>query len=172
MGTEIKQRLDRQKAVEVLLYVTKSVANMYSALKVLYFADRRHLAKYGRLIYGDGYVAMSHGPVPSAAYDIIKAARGDGFCPIPAASQEFFRVDEHHHITALRAPDLDQLSESDRECLDTAIREYGHLEFNTLKEKSHDQAFLSADQNDFIPIEAIVSSLPEPDLLLDYLKNG
>ena len=45
-------RLDPRKALEVLLYVVRSCHDMYTALKVIYFADRLHLERYGRLIAG------------------------------------------------------------------------------------------------------------------------
>jgi hypothetical protein len=62
-----KHRFDAHKALEVILYVAGSVPDMYRALKVLYFADREHLGRYGRLICGDTYVAMRLGPVPSGS---------------------------------------------------------------------------------------------------------
>jgi len=167
----IKHRFDAEKAIEVLLYIAKRVPDMYNALKVLYFADKEHLAKYGRLICGDSYVAMSHGPVPSGAYDLVKYARGDGFCPVDLPVNEAFAV-QGYTIIPHREANLDLLSESDLECLDAAIGRYGHLPFSRLRKLSHDAAFKSADQNDFIPLEAIAKSLPDGELLLDYIQNG
>lgn len=173
MALASKHRLDVEKAVEVLLYVTKSVPNMYNALKVLYFADKAHLAKYGRLIYGDSYVAMRHGPVPSAAYDILKGARGDGICPAGVSPADLFSIDTGHCITPRRDANLELLSESDLECLDGAIEEYGCLTFAGLQKRSHsDRAFQSSDENDFMSLEDIAASLPDGHLLLDYMKNG
>jgi uncharacterized phage-associated protein len=146
---------------------------MYNALKVLYFADKDHLGRYGRLIYGDSYVAMRHGPVPSAAYDIIKCARGDGICPAQVPAQELLSVSAAHQITPLREADLRTLSESEVECLDAAIERYGQLPFGELQRLCHaDKAFQQSGENDFMPIEAIAASLPDTDDLLDYLRNG
>ena len=167
----IKRGFDAEKAVEVLLYIAKRVPDVYNALKVLYFADREHLAKYGRLICSDSYVAMRHGPVPSGVYDLVKYARGDGSCLIDLPLNEAFTV-QGYDIVVRREPNLDLLSESELECLDAAVQRYGHLSFSRLKKLSHDAAFTSADQNDFIPLEAIVKSLPDSDLLLDYIRNG
>jgi len=168
----IRFRFDAAKAVEVVLYIALRSPNVYNALKVLYFADRQHLANHGRLICGDSYVAMSHGPVPSGTYDIIKHIRGDGFCwwadrPVEKA----FDV-QGNHIIPLREAKLEFLSESDIECLDAAIKEYGGLSFGDLKKLSHDSAFLSADQNDMISVEAIARSLPEAHLLFEYLLDA
>jgi len=50
---------------------------LHNIAKVFYFADKRHLREYGRLICGDSYVAMKYGPAPSAIYGMLKAVRGD-----------------------------------------------------------------------------------------------
>ena len=168
----IEYRFDAYKAIEVLLYIAKKLPNMYKALKVLYFADREHLAQYGRLICGDSYVAMSHGPVPSGAYDLVKIARGDGFNFIDIPVDEAFVVRDNV-ITTHRETNLDLLSESDIECLDSAIQQYGPLSFLELRKLSHnDKAFISADENDFISLDAIINSLPNSEALLDYVRNG
>lgn len=71
MPTRIKFHFDPEKAVEVILYVASRVrdSGFHRVSKILYFADRDHLAMYGRFICGDSYVAMKNGPVPSGAYD-------------------------------------------------------------------------------------------------------
>ena len=68
---------DPEKGIEVLLYIADKTKDIYKILKILYFADKLHLSKYGRFISGDYYIAMKHGPVPSRSYDIIKIARGE-----------------------------------------------------------------------------------------------
>jgi uncharacterized phage-associated protein len=168
----VRHRTDWAKAVEVLLYVTTRVPNLYHALKVLYFADKQHLARYGRFIYGDTYVAMRHGPVPSAAYDVLKEARGDALCPTGCHAEELF-APEGNEFFPRRDADLDMLSESDIECLDEAIAEYGHLAIGALKQVSHeDPAFQAVDENDAMTIELIAGTLPDGELVLDYLRNG
>ncbi len=160
------------KAIEVLLYVTKRVPDMYHALKVLYFADKEHLRKYGRLIYGEDFVALKHGPVPSMAYDIVKAARGDGFCHPRVEADKLFKV-EGYSVTPMRDADTDQLSESEIECIDAAIQRYKDLSFDELEHASHNKAFLFCDENDFITIEDIARSLENnTGELLDYIHNG
>ncbi len=39
--------------------------NKMKALKLVFFADRYHLRKYGRPVVGDEYLAMNYGPVAS-----------------------------------------------------------------------------------------------------------
>ena len=168
----VRCKFDREKTIEALLYTAHKTSNMYKVLKVLYFADKEHLAKYGRLICGDSYVAMRYGPVPSGAYDLVTSVRDDAACWTGLPKPDEFEV-VGHEIVPKRAANLDFLSESDIECLDAAIKKYGHLSFDALKRISHrDAAYKAADENDFIPLEAIVRTLPNSGALLDYLRGN
>jgi uncharacterized phage-associated protein len=164
--------LDVAKAVEVLLYVTAKVHDMYAALKVVYFADKMHLQRHGRFIYDETYTAMRHGPVPSAGYDIVKATVPDySRCPDLAEARGHFR-NAGNRIAPCRDADLDCLSETDRECLDEAIATYGSLSFGRLRELSHDAAYEATDENDDMTDEHIARFLPNAESVLDYLANG
>src|SRR5437899_249948 len=91
-------RFDPEKALQAILFVAHRIpeASFHQISKIIYFADKAHLQKYGRLICGDSYVAMKHGPVPSAIYDILKAVRGDGFCEYVEQAQNAFEVRGPH----------------------------------------------------------------------------
>jgi len=167
---------DHEKTTEVLLYIASNLpddnATLYPALKILYLADRLHLSRYGRFISGDSYVAMIHGPVPSGAYDIVKAARGDGACADEHVLNSLSVDRVSGRISALRAPNLGLFSESDIECLDLTLKEHGNKKFPQMKEISHDDAYEKADINGFISLKDIVNSLPEnSEDLLDHLSD-
>ncbi len=177
----IKVQFNRKKATEVLLYITAQVSDIYAALKVLYFADKAHLAQYGRLICGDRYVAMPEGPVPSGTHDLVNAARGNRNYKeeIMQLATEAIVV-EGNDIKPLRSANCDLLSESDIECLDDAIKTYGRLTFAALEQLSHDepaykkawaQKRASAKRSTPMPLEDIVASLPDSGALLEYLKT-
>ncbi len=173
MPSQIKFHFDPEKAVEVILYIANRVADtgFHRISKILYFSDRDHLAKYGRFICGDSYVAMKHGPVPSGTYDILKHVRGDGLpCLVPHAA-ESFSVENGNRVIPLKDADLGVLSDSERECLDAAITKYGKMPFKKLTELSHDRAWNSADENEFIEVEQIVATLPDTKHLLEHLAN-
>src|ERR1700694_4392351 len=74
-----KAKFDQRKALHEILFVVTHLpkpGNVYNVLKCLYYADRKHLQEYGRQIYGETFYALEHGPVPSAAYEIVKYADG------------------------------------------------------------------------------------------------
>ena len=158
-------QFNKEKAIELLLYVTRRCSDMYTALKVIYFADKDHLSKYGRSISCDRYVAMRHGPVPSGLYDMIKDVRDNHIEPTA------FRIENGNKIYPLREPELDLLSETDIEILDESMEQYGSMSFSKLKRQSHDAAHKAADQNDFIPAEAFIKSVPGGDDLLLQLAS-
>ncbi|MGD9498553.1 MAG: Panacea domain-containing protein [Armatimonadota bacterium] len=160
-----------RKAIEVLLYVAQRAPNLYNALKCIYFADKLHLARYGSFIYGDEYVAMNYGAVPSAAFDLLKQVRGDGRTCLPIDPSEALGMDGYL-IRPRRDADLRMLSASERECLDQAIAKYGDLTFADLRRVSHaDPAYQEADENAFISVEAIVRSIGDEDLF-ELLEDG
>ena len=169
---DLSSRFDPAKATEAILYITQRCKNMYNVLKVLYYADKDHLGKHGRLICGDRYVAMKHGPVPSGAYDMIKLTREDWPCEADSQIAEVLTM-SGNTITPSREPNLEVLSPSEVESLDFAIENYGSLPFGMLQDLSYKEAaFREADENDFISMEALAKSLSDGELLWDCLTNN
>ena len=166
-------RFDPEKAHQAILFVAKSLpgADFHRISKIIYFADKDHLQKHGRLICGDTYVAMKHGPVPSGVYDILKAVRGDGFCEHAERAQNAFEVRSSYTVVPKVDVDLDVFSKSDIECLTAAVKQYGYLNFSRLAELSHDKAWESADENEIIDVEQIIATLPDGPALLEYLQE-
>lgn len=162
---------DFGKAKEVLLYITKQVPDLYKALKILYFADKMHLSRYGRFINGDKYIAMRNGPVPSESYDIIKVARGDGINRFDYDIEGLFKIDGHH-IKPQREADLKYLSKTDIECLDASIKENKRLSFDDIHKKSQDKAYKNSEKsNDEMSVELIASSLSNSKEILEHISN-
>jgi len=167
-----KSTFDAEKALEVLLYIGRRVPDLYSAVKVLYFADKEHLERYGRQISGDTYVAMDWGPVPSETYDLVKCARGDHRRDFGLPVKETLAICDRKVLCPKREPDLDLLSESDMECLDFAIERYGGLNFDELSRLSHEEpAYKEAGKDEYMELESIVRSLHNGQVLLDYWSD-
>jgi len=177
---EIVNKFDGHKAIEVLLYIVSRRKDMYSALKILFYADKMHLEKYGRLISGDNYAALEWGPVPSKTYDIIKTARGETKFHLDREFKEkireaigYMKIGNNHFIERKREPNLMLLSESDIECLDMANAKYGKLSFGEFVSISHEEgSYQRACVNGPIPLESIIEDLPNSIEILDYLQLG
>ena len=161
-----------EKAVELLLYVTSKISNMHKVFKIIYFADKAHLNKYGRLLCGDRYIAMDYGPVPSNIYDIVKEVRGDSIYKLDGNLDQVLSVENNNNILPKRDAKLEYLSESDIECLDESIDKHINMTFGELVELSHDDKAYESAKLDFeISFENLIKSLPNADLLLEDL-NG
>lgn len=177
----LRFNFEPDKALAALLYIShrlieRSVTNpavtpdIHRISKILYFADQKHLTKYGRPILGDFFVAMENGPVPSQTYDMIKAVRGDSiFCSAGHYGQ-YFDV-KGYLIHPKQKPDLDELSESDLECIDESTIENQDLSFPELKRKSHDLAYNKADRNDRISFKKMAEVGGADKAMLAYITT-
>src|SRR5947209_4648782 len=64
-----------RKATQTLNFFARQAGgslNKMKALKLVYFADRYHLRRFGRPVVGDEYLAMTYGPVPSGTKDLAE----------------------------------------------------------------------------------------------------
>jgi uncharacterized phage-associated protein len=160
---------DEGKAIEVILHIahTAKIADLIHICKILYFADKEHLQRYGRFICGDDYFAMKNGPVPSGTYDILKDVRRGR----TKSHDVGFMIYDNVNIYPLRTTNFDLLSESDIETLDSAIAQYGAMPFDQLSAASHDAAWHAADENSMISLESIAKTLENSDQIIEYLRS-
>jgi uncharacterized phage-associated protein len=141
--------------------------------KLLYFADKLHLERYGRQITKDHYIAMKFGPVASGAYDLLQLGQFD---PTNAITSAWLRMTDGKipTVEAVQEPDLNQLSDSDIECLSDVIEKFGQLSFSELTEQSHDAAWNLARSrlaNSPMLLEEIAATLPNAEIVLTHLRN-
>jgi uncharacterized phage-associated protein len=166
---------DREKALNVILYIVQHVKDpgFHKVFKILYFAEQKHLARYGSLIVGDIYVAMQNGPVPSKIYDILKALRQKlAFNVDVSYEQKFINVAGNHSIIPVGHVDLEVFSEAELECINESIGENQALTFGKLTEKSHDEAWKTAqDEDDEMSVEAIAKAGGADTNMLAYIQQ-
>ncbi len=154
--------LHREKAVNSLLFVINNLekADTHKTYKILYFADQKHLLRYGRPIFGDTYVKMKYGPVPSFVKNVVDE-NIEGLEEVVAKYNGYF-------VKSLVEPNLDFLSESDLECLNESLEENKYLEFPDLTDKSHDYAYNKASWNiDYLDMAKAVGA---DDNLLNFIS--
>lgn len=169
-------QFNKTKSINALLYVSNRVQrkDFHKIFKVIYFADRQHLADWGRPITGDTYIAMEAGPVPSRMYDMLKIVRGDSYTPDTEGLGLFFQVENWMYVKPLVDADLNKLSANEQEALSDAITKYAGLSYDEIKEKSHDVAWRSTARDfainwDSIALEAGLDS-EELECVNDFTK--
>ena len=112
----MKVQFDKTKTLNALLFVANRVQrkDFHKIFKVIYFADRQHLADWGRPITGDTYIAMEAGPVPSRLYDMLKIVRGDSYIADTEGLGEYFQVENWMYVRPLVDADLNKLSANEQ----------------------------------------------------------
>ena len=114
---------------------------MYKILKILFLADKNHLVRYGRTLTGDKYCALPDGPVPSRVYDLFKkqvlkkpfTKEGEQI----VANLSINKAKQYPEFQARTPFDADELSKSDIEALDYAIKELRSLDYDQIKRLTH-----------------------------------
>jgi uncharacterized phage-associated protein len=171
----LRFQFDETKAVETLAYIATRWPGVtaFYASKILFFAEKLHLNRYGRPIVADTFIAMANGPVPSTIYDFIEGKldqAGD-----PEAITKAIEIDrnQYAHIKALRPADGDALSPSDIECLDEAILVCSKQTFKALSNRTHqERAYSEAPANGAMDYEAFIDDdNPHRAELLDEARE-
>lgn len=105
-------RFDTEKAVQaaaaLLRFEPSWRMTRLRLLKLLYIADREALKETGRPIIGHKVVAMNHGPLHSAIYDLIKGSRAD-----ENVWSDCIRNVDHHDLVLQKDPGAKRLSKYD-----------------------------------------------------------
>jgi uncharacterized phage-associated protein len=146
----LRFQFDEKKGVEALTYVASKWPHItaFFASKVLFFAEKYHLNRFGRPIVADTFIAMPSGPVPSTLYDFIKGRLDNAGDPDAITKAISVERDPYPRVTARRDADKEVLSVSDLEWLDEAIAFCRARTFGTLSTLTHqERSWLEAPIN-------------------------
>ncbi len=174
----MKFQFNEERAIAAVLYIAGELktcgkkVGFHKIFKILYFADREHLATWGRPITGDFFVAMPKGPVPSYIYDILKSVKGECSFISPEKYAPFIEVHNNWVVTAKQKPDLDVLSESEQAELKRSIKENAPLTFSRLVAKSHDYAWKSAGKNGNISYIHMAQEAGADSEMIAYIQHN
>ena len=170
---KISFKMDEDKAIEALVWLAQKQPGIdaFHVAKVLYFADKEHLNRYGRPILGDKYIRMDFGPVPSQTYDLIKHASSKK--KAPKKLREAVDVREgFRHLHHRREPNMEMFSRTDIECLTNALEKYGTRDFGDLSKISHRQpAWKNAPENGKMDYEDMIEQSPKREKIIQNLKE-
>ncbi len=159
------------QAVDWMLSRHRSL-DLHAILKACYFADKEHLNRHGRPIFGASYRAMRYGPVPVEIYELLKGEplriREAGVERLP------WRLEGYHvRRRSNREPELSALSASDRECLERALARSVAMTFDERTAATHGPDWQKArmgwiDYRDMVdednPLRAaIIEELEDPE---------
>ncbi|KAB0671127.1 SocA family protein [Oryzomonas sagensis] len=131
-------KFNYQKATQALnFFATKEGGEIekLKALKLIFFADKYHLRKFGRPITNDEYYAMKLGPVASGVKDI---AENSSFLDEKEElySTQFLNSNRLC-FSSKREVDSKVFSRSDIEALEFAWEKFGHFDKYRLCDLTH-----------------------------------
>jgi len=131
---------DYKKATQAINYLAKKEGGQIDKLKLIklvYFADRFHLRRYGRPITNDEYIAMPLGPVGSSVKDV---AEFSNFLPDDERKYATIYLKNNgvaNAITSVADVDVDVFSRSEKAALDFVYSEFGDKQASTLVNIAH-----------------------------------
>jgi uncharacterized phage-associated protein len=174
----MEKKSDIAQFLAPALYVLNKVGlklDKHKLFKILYFADKKHIATYGRTFLEDSYLAMANGPVPSQLYDLVRITEGKSFLPVPDSYKEelqtYIKAEPPYNILALKEADLDFLSKSAIKFLDESIENYRTKSFKELTNLSHDNAWKAARENTEMSIIEIAKDAGVNGEMLKYIEE-
>ncbi len=168
------------KLRNVILYILQSFTSgvdYIKLFKILYFAQKEHLVKYGRVIVEENFKAKRLGPVPSFTYKAIKIAENnekvsdfvDFLCSIKVSDKK---------VSSSVSPDMDYISVAEKDSLDIVIARYRDIDSYALSEMSHDTAWTAANermkddpQKDFISRIDMARAGGASDEMVNYIRD-
>lgn len=148
----LRFQFDVEKLVQALAFFAhEGVSDLtkLKAAKLLYFADKYHLLRYGRPVLGDNYACMPYGPVPSKSLNVMNEAltttevdnpQRELFLSQLALDRGFLGRDRNPKFRLRGKVNLDVFSKTDIEALTYAVREYGHYKAPQLVNLTHEEA--------------------------------
>ena len=135
-----------EKFVHAIAYLADNCQGLtkMKACKMLFFADKEHLQRFGRPIVGDHYYRLPHGPIPTRGLDML---RGNAKPSDRALMEKHIGlVGDAIHLRS--AADETVFSKSDLEVLRETCRRYGSKTAAQLRSLSHrERAWTEAEEN-------------------------
>jgi uncharacterized phage-associated protein len=147
--SEIRFSFNLQKLIHsIAFFSAKGVSDLtkLKVAKLLYYADKEHLLRYGRPILGDVYYCLQYGPVPSVALnemdDALQAPEVAGdhvderqFEAVLSVKRPF--LSGHPRFVARSGYDEGVFSKSEIEVLDNVSSKYGSKSASELVKLTH-----------------------------------
>jgi len=153
---------DSQKAIQMVGVILRnhraSIASKLRILKILYVADRESIRDTGYPMLGSRVVAMDHGPLHSAALDLINGEHIDE----PQFSQHFEKFG--YMLQMSKDPGVGRLSRNDIEIIESVCQRYASVgDWDLAHDITHSfdewKACHSAGTSTTIPLEAIIDAV-------------
>jgi hypothetical protein len=172
MGKLIRFKFSPQKALAAIHWMVceEQRVDLHTILKACYFADKEHLNKYNRPIFGAVYRAMKFGPVPIEIYEM---AKGEALWLADLGKNQYPWVLEGYHLllSGNERPNLEALSASDMDALRNGFKKSLGMTFNERTAATHGPDWQAAELG-FMKYEDMIDESPEKAEVVAYLEEN
>ena len=135
--------------------------------KLMYYADKLHLNRFGRPISGDAYIRMKFGPVPSMGLNLMRHTAY--FEDTSELFDQKITV-KGLEVTPRQEVDISVFSRSDLDAMDEVMKNFGAISASFLSDLSHgEDAWNKAEMNRKIDFELLFDKNPDSQHLLNLL---
>ena len=178
----MKTKEQIKKIENVILYVLQKFDNgvdYIKLFKIIYFAQRDYLSRFGRPIVPETFKARMFGPIPTLTDKVIKNVEDgvtDDFPDLKEFMESIRVVDKK--VFALKQPDLDFIAKKEREYLDKWFNHCKDKDSFVLSEESHDAVYYSVverskkdPQQDIMTYIDIAKSGHASEKMIEYIRE-
>jgi len=169
---KIRFKFSAEKALAAIHWMVSqhSGIDMHALLKACYFADKEHLNRYFRPIFGARYKAMKFGPVPVEIYDM---AKGDPYFLAELKRDRLPWVMNGYCLTLRdnNQPDISDLSESDMECLIAGFNKSTSMTFTERTEATHGKDWQKAMLGTMAYEDMLDEGIEDRELIVENLRE-
>ena len=161
---------DYKKAAQAMNYFTRKEGGQIDKLKLIklvYFADRFHLRRYGRPIVNDAYIAMPLGPVGSSVKDIAEFSDFLNKTEREYAAIYLGQGGIENTIVSIKDVNAEVFSKNEFEALNFAYDEFGDKSAPVLVDITHQYP----EWNKFKRTLESKETTRETMSYLDFFKN-
>ena len=171
----IRYKLNFEKAIEAIVWLAKQNPgiDIYHISKAVFFADKLHINRYARPIFGDTYFCAPYGPLPSGIHNLLSKDSWTNPLHLAELERSVEIKGRYKKTKAKRDPDMDFFSGTDVECLKEGLEKVEGLSFEDLYNITHDEkCYYESTQN--LPIDyalMVDDDNPNRDLILEEMSE-
>jgi uncharacterized phage-associated protein len=166
---KLRFRFNTVKFVNAVAYLARVCPNStkMTICKQLYFADKKHLIRFGRPITGDRYYKLKDGQIPTRGLDML---RGRSMPAANALLEKYVTVIGNSvHPKKLNKS---VFSRSDLEILDWVVEKYGRKTAAELRRIAHDEpTYLESEEGYQIDFALFFRGHPESEVIKNLAEQ-
>lgn len=159
------------KMMNTILYILQKIGEVSKTklMKLLFLIDFEHMVTYNRPITWAEYHRLPKGPIPSHLLNIVNAVIKNDTTYVSKDVVEYFsnfikikkkpiKQTEAAFLSALKQPDMEELSLSEIEIIDKILEKYGNKKASDLIDITHNHPAWKKGQDNVIKYSIALSN--------------